>query len=125
MSTRRYYQAFLFGGVAVAIAGAFALRLPFVFVGLIAALMGSAGLGIFPRKRLVSAEQQKTVRQLSTYVNAGAPIAAVSVALLGGNETVFSVVLGVTLALDVAVYLWISRMGQSWRADLDGTEARR
>lgn len=78
MSRQRYYQVLLIGGAAATLGGAVRLQLAFMFIGLIAGLMGSAGLGIFPRKRLVSHEQQKRVHELSTYVNVGAPIAVVA-----------------------------------------------
>lgn len=122
MSRQRYYQVLLIGGAAATLGGAVRLQLAFMFIGLIAGLMGSAGLGIFPRKRLVSHEQQKRVHELSTYVNVGAPIAVVAVFLLGGNETVFAVVLGVVLVIDLACYVWMSRIGQRWPSEPDGTD---
>lgn len=111
MNAKRYHQALLFGGLVVAATSAAFVAFAGVFVGLIAALMGAAGLGLFTRGRVISDEQRRKVGQLSSIANAAAPISIITLALLGADATVITAALGAVLALDLAIYIYVSRLG--------------
>lgn len=104
--------ALLVGGVGMVVAGLALQFWPLAPLGAIVFLVGTARLGLFPRPRVRTVEQQAQVNRYATVINIGAPVVVVAAALMTrGNVWMTTALFSAVLAIDIAYYLWASRIG--------------
>ena len=100
------------GGATLTVTGIVFQMWPLTPLGLIFLLMGTSRLGVFPRPRIRTHEEQAKLNRIATFINVAAPLCAVLVvALSPANPWGITVLVWCVLTIDIAYYTWVSRLG--------------